>query len=294
MSFEPRLFIAIGKDHHFFTLRETYLHKRYVPGDGPMGNAVVNGVYQGSVEYEVRSFHHFNLATSPDEAYAKAVEAAEALGLPLDAKREELASELEAIKRASAEELAARAAAYEAMRAEWAAEREAEHAKDLELLSEGVLRFTKHASRERPKPLSEVPKDFLGWVASCEDFEPDSKMAALRSVLLDKFSALLPPKPVNEFVGAIGKRRDWDVEVLRVSSFQRPAFGSYSGALERVWIVSMIDLKSRCCLVSKSPSFCAEVGEKLRIRGTVKDHQDYKGLCQTVLSRVVELEPVAN
>ena len=65
--------VAVILPGAFYTLRETYLHRTYVPGDGPGGNAVVNGVYQGTVLEEVRSFHHFNLSTDADEAFAKAV-----------------------------------------------------------------------------------------------------------------------------------------------------------------------------------------------------------------------------
>jgi hypothetical protein len=59
MSFVPRLFIGIGLTNAYFTLRETYLHTSYVPGEGQWGN-FVNGVYQGQVITEVRSHHHFN------------------------------------------------------------------------------------------------------------------------------------------------------------------------------------------------------------------------------------------
>jgi len=74
--FKPSLFIDIGADNHFYTLRETYLHTTYVrPGE--MGNAIVNGVYQGTIAEEVRSFHHFNLSQNPEDAIAKAKSFAE-------------------------------------------------------------------------------------------------------------------------------------------------------------------------------------------------------------------------
>lgn len=100
-TFVPTLFIGVGELGCFFTLRETYLHA--VPGPGPMGNAVVNGVYQGS--FEVRSYHVKNLSQDPDEAFEKAQEASERMGLKLTTSRDSLREEMNAIHRANAIQL---------------------------------------------------------------------------------------------------------------------------------------------------------------------------------------------
>lgn len=152
-TFRPVLFIDIGAHNHFFTLRETYLHTRYVPGDGPMGNAVVNGVYQGAVEYEVRSFHHQNLAQEPAEAFAKATALAEAMGLELDASEADLGQRLADIRRATAEELEERKRAQAEREARWAAERAEREAAKRAMIRDGRFPYGVHEG----KPFAEVP-----------------------------------------------------------------------------------------------------------------------------------------
>ena len=74
-SFSPVLFIGIGATFGFWTLRETYLHERWVGGAG------------GYMDKTVRSFHHFNLANTADLAFAKANEHGKAMGIPMITKR---------------------------------------------------------------------------------------------------------------------------------------------------------------------------------------------------------------
>lgn len=104
-QFVPHLFIGVGLTGAYFTLRMTNL--RYIPGEGPMGNAIVNGVYQGTVE--VGSEHLFNLSQDADEAFEKA-QAAQEMALRLSSTRESLDQEMREIQRATAEQMAERAA----------------------------------------------------------------------------------------------------------------------------------------------------------------------------------------
>lgn len=116
--FTPNLFISIGKDSHFFTLRETYLHEQwYNTPNGPKCNR------------EARSFHHFNLSQDYQEALAKAKEASKNFGLQLIASedreeqlreihrrtQEEIEQEKERLRIQNEEEQAK----YEARRREW-------------------------------------------------------------------------------------------------------------------------------------------------------------------------------
>lgn len=104
--FIPTLHIFIGKDNHFFTLRESYLHERWFnTSSGP------------KCEREVRYMHLFNLSQDYAEAYAKAVEASKNFGLKLVASdnREE---QLLEIKRRTAEEVEQDRIRQEAINAE--------------------------------------------------------------------------------------------------------------------------------------------------------------------------------
>ena len=73
-GFQPHCFIRSGATNAMYTLRITCL--KYIPGPGPMGNAVVNGVYQGDVvrssEYVCNLSTDLEIAKQKAEAYCKA------------------------------------------------------------------------------------------------------------------------------------------------------------------------------------------------------------------------------
>ncbi len=105
-NFQPSLFVGIGDTQAYYTLRETYLEEIHIPGEGPSGNAVVNGVYQGYIRYEVRSFHHFNLSQDAAEAIDKGKAASLKIGLPFSCSQKKIEAEMREIKRRTAEEIA--------------------------------------------------------------------------------------------------------------------------------------------------------------------------------------------
>ncbi len=122
-----------------------------------------------------------------------------------------------------------------------------------------------------------------------EEFEAGSILRATGEAVQRLVPELLLPKPhPTKHVGTEGKRATFDVEVIRVSHFTRQGFG-YGNSLERVWIVTMMTADGGC-LVSMTPSFRAEEGEKLKIKATVKEHGEYKGQAQTKVQRIVVLE----
>lgn len=288
-TFVPVLFIDIGEKNCFFTLRETYLRVIHTPGDGPAGNAVVNGVYQGSVSYEESSFHHYNLATEAEEAFTKATADAERLGLRLVTTLDEIRFKLADIQRATAAELAAREERYRQMREEHEAERAEKAAKRLSDLEAGVCSFGKYTG----KKFEDIPRSYLAWVVEkTADFEPDSLMRVLGTVVAAKFSHLLPPTlKLDAFLGEEGERVTVDVEVVRVFSFERQQFAAH-WLTETIWIVTMAT-PDGVCLVAKGTSFCPRDGEKLRIKATVKAHEFYGSQAQTTVQRVVVLDPSA-
>jgi hypothetical protein len=279
MAYVPHLFIGVGKDYHFFTLRETYLHTTYIPG--PNGNAVMNGVYQGTAQTEERSFHHFNLSQDPDEAYAKAVEAAANFGLKLNCTREELTEQLLDIQRATAEQLAQREAARLAQQEFWKQEREALLAEKIAKTNTGIFAFGRYTD----KPFADADPTYLGWLVDQRfDFEEGSLPRVTADAILRLAADLLPVKPdANKTVGKVGERIDVTVTVSRVFGFWRDSYSGYGQ--ERVYITTMVT-DDRACVVVKSGAFCPEVGAMFKLRGTVKEHSEYKGQMQTILQRV--------
>jgi hypothetical protein len=96
----------------------------------------------------------------------------------------------------------------------------------------------------------------------------------------------------SEYVGKIGERLTIKGKVVRVASFVRPCFGSYGN--ETVWVVSIRDEVGNV-FVTKTPSFghSTQKGDTVALKGTVKEHSEWKGEKQTVLQRVKELEVAA-
>ena len=89
MNHTPTLHIFIGERNHYFTLRESYLHTRYI---------------RGIPEYEVRYHHIKNLSQNWTEALEKAQAASKYMGFRLVARESEI-EQLKEIKRLTAEEI---------------------------------------------------------------------------------------------------------------------------------------------------------------------------------------------
>lgn len=285
-TFVPTLFIGVGELGCFFTLRETYLHAAL--GPGPMGNAVVNGVYQGS--FEVRSSHVKNLSQDPDEAFEKAQEASERLGLKLTTSRDSLREEMNAIHRANAAELERRERERKEREDRWAAERAAERAAEEEEKRQTILggkfAFGPYAGKE----FHEAPRGYIRWlIDTLPDFEEGGLMRLTAQEVARRVPHLALPKPKPDlYVGEPKKRMTFDVTVVRRYTFARDAWNGYG--IETVHIITMIDRATGACLVSKSGAFYAEEGEELKIKATVKEHAEYRGQAQTVVQRVAVLE----
>lgn len=270
-SFMPQLLIGVGRDNHYFTLRETYMHERYVGGR----------IYR-----EVRSFHHYNLSQNPDEAIEKAEAASCAMGLRLISTRESLIEELETIKRATAEELEAR---------EQARKLDEEHRQYLikeqrkiqeKAALEGRIPFGQYISQE----FTIVPRGYLTWlVNNINKFDTDSIIYFTANQIAKQVPYMLLPTPDKDItIGEPKQRLDLNVVVLRCNSFYRPAYNGYYD--EEVFITTMVDLDSKACLVSFSPSYSAIEGSELHIKATVKKHDTYKDQAQTIVQRVKVLK----
>jgi hypothetical protein len=260
MSFIPHLFVGIGETQAFFTLRETYLHTYFI------------GERRCT---EVRSFHHQNLAQDPDEAFAKAEELAEKLGLPLTSTRESMVEEMRDIKRADAAEKERRAQAYKIQQEQWELQRlEREYALQ-KLIDEGKFPYGKWIQQE----FLCAGRSYLNWlVKSIDKFDEGSLLRRTALRVQELHADIIYPDPSQELIGQEKQRLEMDVLVTRVWRHE-----GYYGV---TYITTMIEKETKACVVSMSGAFNPEEGANLRIKATVKCHDDYKGQMQTRIQRV--------
>ncbi len=109
----------------------------------------------------------------------------------------------------------------------------------------------------------------------------EAQEAALRKVL-DKIVAEAAAVAASGWVGTPGERITVPVTVARVATFERPSFRGFGN--ETVAITTMRDAAGNAIVV-KSATFRAEVGETFMLRGTVKEHSEFRGEKQTVVQR---------
>lgn len=107
-------------------------------------------------------------------------------------------------------------------------------------------------------------------------------------LLAEKREEANKPEPLRPdpelLLGEPKQRLQFDVTVIKSAYFTRPAYmGDYD---ETVHVITMVDKKTKACLLSKSTAFNAEEGEELTIKGTIKEHSEYNGQAQTVLQRI--------
>ena len=281
MSYSPVVYIDVGATGAFFTLRETYEHVRHIPGEGAFGNAIINGVYQGSVEKEIRSFHHFNLSQNPDEAFAKAQAYADANAIKLDSTLEGLGSQLRDIQRANAEEISRREAHYQALRDAWEAERKLEESRLFDVIKAGCVPIGRFTGQF----FEQVSRSYLTWLIDSRDtFEVGTLLRALADEVSQDCQDLRLPEPDRSFqYENEGERIEVQATVVRVASFDTD-YG-------RKYITTLVSNDAnRACIVVKSTSFCRDVGTSVSFKATVKGWENYKGQNQTVVQRVKVLD----
>ena len=96
-------------------------------------------------------------------------------------------------------------------------------------------------------------------------------------------------KPVSQYVGEVGKRLEAEVTLVDVFGFWVPSFTPWRGTDTKM--VYKFEDASGNILVWFTTGYGLDAnqypqGSSLKIRGTVKEHSEYKGDKQTVLQRV--------
>lgn len=107
------------------------------------------------------------------------------------------------------------------------------------------------------------------------------------SSIVDKAEAHVRTQAQSAHVGTIGERFDATVTVTQNAKYERAAFNS--GRMETVYITTMEDANGNQIVV-KSPNFQEDKGQSFVLRGTIKEHSEYRGVKQTVLQRAKRVE----
>jgi predicted secreted protein len=265
-KFVPALYISIGATRAMFTLRETF--------EVPDKN-------YGTVNRRISSYHHFNLATTPDEAYQKAVDYSETYGIRLITTRESLEAELREISRSAPGEIS------KAEQLRLKKEAEAAEAERLffaylnDTLSQGKYPIGCYSGLE----FDQAPRSYITWLITSKDtFSEGTPIKLVAEAVAAKpelLELVLPDTKNSQYLGKVGDKPTYDLIVLRCHYFD--------GYYGRTYITIMTD-KDGNCVVVKSSAFSANEGEELKLKGTIKEHAEYKGVKQTIMQRVKVLK----
>ena len=164
---------------------------------------------------------------------------------------------------------AQRKAAADALRAEF----EAKHANLLAWLRSAV-----EASGEEEGFLPTML-----WLADTRASWSEAQVTAIAKVKAVR-ETVAAKRAKSAHVGVIGQRLVFNVTVEHVHTFTRPCFNA-SWMTEMVCIATLRDAAGNA-LVVKGTSFWPTKGDTLKLKGTIKEHSDYRGEAQTVLARV--------
>ncbi len=219
-----------------------------------------------------------NLGNTVERAQEKALYAMFSMGIELEHTGNELLDELRRIERTrpTKEEIEARRAAIEERdRITAEAKLAAWVALCAQIDSDEVV-FGKHKGNK----FANLPVSYINWlVEEKDDFEEGTPLHYSADYCARTYG--IRNEFENGYVGAENEKIAVPVTVIRTYSFTTQ-FGLKV-------ITTMRDDEGRCIVV-KSTSFRASVGEKFKLVATVKAHEEYRGVTQTVVQRAKKLE----
>jgi len=253
-QFVSKLLIGVGATAAFFTLRETCLG------------------YGGKVV----SFHHFNLSQDADLAYEKALDYAHNNGIELITSRDDMVAEMREIKRMNAAQIAERAERMAKLEQDHAEALQRAHDEKISMINAGLYPFGQYYN----KPFADANVSYLQWVIRTDFSEANDVMQLLSQKVTEQCSHLLPD--LDKTVGTIGKRETFHVTITRCLAM--------FSELYRTWTyITLMQTDDNAVMMSKG-AFSANVGDKLTIKATVKDHARYRDQMQTIVQRVKVVE----
>lgn len=102
-------------------------------------------------------------------------------------------------------------------------------------------------------------------------------------VSIDKWTDELPTFEDSEFVGEVDSRMENDVTYVGESSYVRETYNGYG--YETLHIYKFADADGNMLVWKTTCELGCKAGTRLKLRGTVKKHDTYKSIKQTVLTR---------
>lgn len=90
-------------------------------------------------------------------------------------------------------------------------------------------------------------------------------------------------KAKSNYIGSIGGKVDTQVILERAAWFEIPSFGGYG--TDRMYIYTFRDDGGNAMVWKTTKGIMFEGGELVRLKGTIKEHSEYKDEKQTVLTR---------
>ena len=93
-------------------------------------------------------------------------------------------------------------------------------------------------------------------------------------------------KEISTYVGEVGEKLNIKARFDHTAWYERHSFAGYG--MEKVYIVSFRDEKGNLLIwKTTSPKGCAELeeGDEISLKGTIKEHTEYRDEKQTILTR---------
>lgn len=217
-----------------------------------------------------------NLARDRKRALAKAEQVTGFLNIPF------VVDELnDRAKSVSSEDKAAKQQRAEQERLEFLRRQEDE---ELELVAQGIQPFGTYSGTR----FEDMPRDRLTWMVKEADKPESADNRVLQSVaeyIRANLPELLLPEIKGGYVGEPKQRLTFEATVIRSGTFMSYDF---MGRPIGMTVTTMVDAEGHALVVISS-SWSASVGQTIKFKGTVKAHDEYKGVQQTVLQRVKTL-----
>ena len=120
----------------------------------------------------------------------------------------------------------------------------------------------------------------------CLDFYEDSGYISWKTIDFTELINSKTPKEedLSQYVGSVGDRLDLVVTFTKRYTYERPSFTGYG--TDYIAINVFRDDNGNCFIwKSASAHFNIPEGAKVKLRGTVKEHSEYKETKQTILQR---------
>lgn len=262
-TFQPSLFIQLGKKGNYYTLRQTYRATRVIEG----------------VEYfdHVGSEYIKTLSQNADVALTKAQDYAKKVNLPLKDIRD-LNVKTNKIKRIDKASLPQYSAEEQERLNREFKEKHIAHINNV--LEKGQIPFGQHKGR----PISEVSQNFLTWLIREHADTPENSPyymsdKAITARFIKQHKELYIYS--QDKVGEVGERKDFSVRIIsqKIIPIKNNPFA------DRTVLYTFIDEQNRI-LITFTPRLLGKDGDRINFRATIKEHSKFNEQTQTVLSNL--------